>query len=103
MNEFTAACTGMLADHTPTLSTTFLLYRRGIQQLKDGEESEVTRGTFTVELRARTVCVNGAEQQRCAACTVLGAALCFGGLRVSLVRNDIGHGGCAACQCGSFL
>jgi len=35
--------------------------------MKDGEESEVSTMTFTVELRERTVCVNGAEQQRYAA------------------------------------
>ncbi len=37
---------------------------KGIVQLKDGEESEVNRVTFTVELLTRTVRVNGAEQQR---------------------------------------
>ncbi len=85
------------------LHTHFLYADVGILQLKDGGESEVNRATFTVELHVRTVCVNGAEQRRCTAYTVLRVLLCFGGLRVTLVRNDIGHGGCVTCQCGSFL
>lgn len=71
-------------------------------QLKYGEESEVNKVTFTVELHVRRVCVNGAEQQRCAA-HVVGVVLCFGGLCVLLVRNDIRHGRCVTCHCGSFL
>ena len=86
------------AHHTRHLLHTLSYCGQGIQQLKD--ESEVNRVTFTVELHVRTVCVNGAEQQRY---TVLGVLLCFGGLCVSLVRNDIGHGRCVTCQCGSFL
>lgn len=58
--------------------------------------------TFTVELHVRPVFVNGAEQQRCTAYTALGVVLCFGGLRVSLVRNDIGHGGCVTCHVALF-
>lgn len=66
-------------------------------------ESEVNGGIFTVELHVRIMCVNDAEQQRCAAFMVLGVLLCSGGPCVSLVRNDMGYGGCVSCQCGSFL
>lgn len=83
--------------------TRSLYVAQGIVQLKDGEESEVNGVTCTVELHVRTVCVNGAEQQRCTAHSAPGVVLCFGGLRVHLVRNDNGNGGGAACQCGSFL
>lgn len=75
------------------------LYRH-ILQLKDGEDSKVSRMTFTVELHVRTVSGNGAEQQRYTECTVL-VALCFGGLCVSLARNDTGHGGCVTFHCDS--
>lgn len=42
-----------------------------VLQLKDGEESEVNGMTFTVELRVRTVRVNGAERQSYTSCAVL--------------------------------
>lgn len=100
MRVFIAACIRTRARHI--LSHTSFIYSRGIVQLKDGEESELNGVTFIVELHVRPVFVNGAEQQRCTACTALGVVLFFGGLHVSLVRNDIGHGGCVTCHVALF-
>lgn len=61
-------------------------------QLKDGEESEASGVTFTVELRARMVRVNGAEQQRCTAPCSGGPWLAWRGIM------SVGHGGCDTCH-----
>lgn len=54
-------------------------------QLKDGEESEASGVTFTVELRARMVCVNGAEQRRSAAPRSGGPWLAWRGMMSDMV------------------
>lgn len=57
----------------------------GTVQLKDGEESEASGVTFTVELRARMVRVNGAEQQRCTAPRSGGPWLAWRGMMSDMV------------------
>lgn len=54
-------------------------------QLKDGEESEASGVTFTVELRVRMVRVNGAEQQRCTAPCSGGPWLAWQGMMSDMV------------------
>lgn len=67
-------------------------------QLKDGEESEVNRVTFTVGLNARLRVLMVQNVQGGGGGGVLHipcrlrVALCSGGPCVSPVRNDIGHG-----------
>lgn len=81
MHDYLFECVYGITHH---LLHALALCRQRTLQLKDGEEYEVNGATFTV-------CVNGAEQWGCTAYTVLGVVLCFGGLRVILVRNDIGY------------
>lgn len=99
------ACAHLLQTHT-------FLYRQRIVQLKDGEESEVNRVTFTVGLNARLRVLmvqnvqGGGGVGGCPAYSVSvagGALLWWSVCEPGEEWYRTWHGGCVACQCGSSL
>lgn len=90
------ACAHLLQTHT-------FLYRQRIVQLKDGEESEVNRVTFTVGLNARLRVLMVQNVQGGGGVSCIFRVGC-GGRSALVVRwYRTWHGGCVACQCGSSL
>lgn len=78
MHLFIQGCTRLIFFH-------IFPQPRDTVQLKDGEESEASGVTFTVELRVRMVRVNGAEQQRCTAPRSGGPWLAWRGMMSDMV------------------